>query len=89
MAYSRHPHIIKTFADKYVIGISFALHVGKAIEGAIGSEYKVDALYLSADTEISLRIDSLCDTYDRQILMSGDFIKMASPKAKPFCRKID
>ena len=89
MAYSRHPHIIKTFADKYVISISFALHVGRAIEGAIGSEFKVDALYLSADTQISLRIDSLCDTYDRQILMSGDFFKMVSPKGKTFCRKID
>jgi hypothetical protein len=29
--------------------MSFALHTGKAIEGSIGSEQKVDALYLSAD----------------------------------------
>ena len=50
MAYSRHPRIQKTFQDKYVISMSFALHVGRAIEGAIGSEFKVDALYLSADT---------------------------------------
>ena len=65
------------------------MHVGRAIEGAIGSEFKVDALYLSADTQLGLRIDKLCDTYDRQILMSGEFYKMLSPKGKSFCRKID
>jgi len=47
MAYSRHPRINKTFQDRYQISISFSLHVGRAIEGAIGSEFKVDALYLS------------------------------------------
>lgn len=89
MAYSRHPRIQKTFQDKYIISVSFALHVGRAIEGAIGSEFKVDALYLSSDTQIALRIDQLCDTYDRQILLSGDFHKMLSEKGKTFCRKID
>ena len=64
MAYSRHPRIMKTFQDRYNISISFSLHVGRAIEGAIGSEFKVDALYLSADTQICLKIDQLCDTYD-------------------------
>lgn len=78
MAYKNHPRINKTFLDKYNISISFALHVGRAIEGAIGSEFKVDALYLSADTQISLRIDQLCDTYDRQILLSGAFHGMLS-----------
>ena len=65
MAYSRHPRIQKTFQDRYQISMSFALHIGRAIEGAIGSEFKVDALYLSSDTQIALRIDQLCDTYDR------------------------
>ena len=80
---------MKTFQDKYNIRISFALHVGRAIEGAIGSEFKVDALYLSADTQIGLRIDQLCDTYDREILVSGEFFNMLSEKGKELCRKID
>lgn len=89
IAYSKHPKIMKTFQDKYQISISFSLHVGRAIEGAIGSEFKVDALYLSADTQIALRIDKLCDTYDRQVLLSGDFYRMVSERGKSFCRKID
>ena len=50
MAYSKHPRINKSFQDKYNISISFALHMGRSIECAIGSEFKVDALYLSAET---------------------------------------
>lgn len=65
------------------------MHVGRSIEGAIGSEFKVDALYLSADNQIGLRIDQLCDTYDRQVLMSGEFVRMLSDKGKTFARKID
>ena len=57
MAYSRHPKIKQFLGDKYNISISFALHVGRAIESTIGSEYKVDALYLSTDTQIALRVD--------------------------------
>ena len=65
MAYSKHPRINKSFQDKYTISISFALHVGRAIECAIGSEFKVDALFLSAETQVALRLDQLCDEYDR------------------------
>ena len=52
-AYSRHPRIQHTFGANYQIRISFAMHAGKAIEGSIGSEQKVDALYLSTDAQIT------------------------------------
>ncbi len=52
LAYSRHPKISHRFGDKYSIKMSFALHTGRAIEGAIGSEFKVDAVYLSTDLQI-------------------------------------
>jgi hypothetical protein len=52
-AYSRHPRIQHTFGSNYQIRISFAMHSGKAIEGSIGSEQKVDALYLSTDAQIT------------------------------------
>ena len=65
------------------------MHTGFGIEGAVGSEYKVDALYLSADCQITHRLDQLCDIYDRMVIMSGDLQKMLSEKAKYFTRKID
>ncbi len=88
-AYSRHPRIQHTFGANYQIRISFAMHAGKAIEGSIGSEQKVDALYLSTDAQITQRIDELCEVYDRQILMTGELHHMLSDKAKNFTRMID
>jgi len=56
LAYSRHPKISYRF-KAYRIKLSFALHTGRAIEGAIGSEFKVDAFYLSQDIQILYRVD--------------------------------
>lgn len=90
-AYSKHPRIMKSYQEKngYKISISFALHSGRAIECAIGSEYKVDALYLSAETQVALRLDQLCDEYDREIILSGDLHSQLSDRARKFTRKID
>jgi hypothetical protein len=48
-AYSRHPKIAHKFGEKYSIKISFSLHTGRAYEGAIGSEHKVDAIFVSKE----------------------------------------
>jgi len=44
---SRFPHSVK---------MGFGLHNGWAIEGAIGSNYKIDASYLSPNVNISSRL---------------------------------
>lgn len=88
-AYSRHPKIIHKFNDNYSIKISFALHTGKAVQGPIGSEFKVDAVYLSPEMQVANRIDSLCDEYDRMILLTGDLYRLLSEKARELCRQID
>ena len=40
----------------YQISIGFGLHFGWAIEGAIGSEFKVDLSYLSPNVNLSSRL---------------------------------
>ena len=62
-AYSRHPKIAPRFGQNYKTRISFGIHVGYAIEGSVGTEMKIDALYLSPDTQIALRIEELCEAY--------------------------
>jgi len=37
--------------------MGFGLHTGWAIEGAIGSTYKIDASYLSPNVNIASRLD--------------------------------
>lgn len=44
---ARFPHSVK---------MGFGLHNGWAIEGAIGSNYKIDASYLSPNVNISSRL---------------------------------
>lgn len=45
--------------------LNFALHMGWTIEGAIGSESKIDACYMSPHLQASYKIQKLCEYYDQ------------------------
>jgi class 3 adenylate cyclase len=38
--------------------MGFGLHLGWAIEGAIGSNFKIDASYLSPNVNLSARLEA-------------------------------
>lgn len=42
----------------YRVKMGFGLHVGWAIEGAIGSSYKIDASYLSPNVNMASRLEA-------------------------------
>ena len=42
----------------YSVKMGFGLHVGYAIEGAIGSFYKIDASYLSPNVNMASRLEA-------------------------------
>lgn len=65
------------------------MHTGRAVQGPIGSEFKVDAVYLSTELQVAMRIDKLTDEYDRMIILTGDLFKLISEDARTLCRKID
>jgi class 3 adenylate cyclase len=46
LEYSKDPALTARM-ENYKVKLGFGLHVGWAIEGAIGSEFKIDASYLS------------------------------------------
>ena len=78
-AYSRHPKILQKFQNTtYRTGVTFGLHVGWAIEGAIGSDFKIDALHLSPDASIAHRIEECCSIYKTTILLTSDLHKLLS-----------
>jgi len=62
----------------YKTEVTFGLHTGYTIEGSIGTDMKVDPLYISPDMMITKRIESLNEQYDTKVLMSGDFYDMLS-----------
>ncbi len=58
--------------------LGFGLHVGWAIEGAIGSEYKIEASYLSPNVNLAARLEAATKQYGVTLLLSEDFVRMLS-----------
>jgi class 3 adenylate cyclase len=69
--------------------MGFGLHIGWAIEGAIGSEYKIDASYLSPNVNMASRLEAATKQFGVHILISEDLYQMSTPSMKKFCRNID
>lgn len=88
-AYARHPKIIPKFGMDYTVTLGFGLHCGWAIEGAIGSECKIDASYLSPHVNMCARLETATTQYNVDILFSEALHVILSSKAKDRARKLD
>lgn len=51
--------------------MGFGLHFGWAIEGAIGSRFKIDASYLSPNVNIASRLEAATKQFGTTLLISG------------------
>ncbi len=71
------------------VQIGFGLHAGKAVEGAIGSQRKIDATYVSMAVEMAETLESSTKKYKVPMLMSESFHKLLQPRRRQRCRKID
>lgn len=69
--------------------MGFGLHVGWAIEGAIGSRFKIDASYLSPNVNMAARLEAATGQFHTPILISEWFVDELSAGAKARCRMID
>ena len=89
--YSQDPKIRDKFLpEKFRPKLTFGLHFGWAVEGAIGSaDHKIDACYLSPHKTIADRVEELCHYYDVEILVTEDLYNLMSLKARNTLRKID
>ena len=73
----------------YQVKMGFGLHVGWAIEGAIGSKFKIDASYLSPNVNMASRLEAATKQFGSTILISGDFVRLLSPALKRRVRQVD
>lgn len=69
--------------------MGFGLHVGWAIEGAIGSRFKIDASYLSPHVNMASRLEAATKQFGTSILVSEDFAKLLTPGLRRRVRQID
>ncbi|KAF4033979.1 Adenylate and Guanylate cyclase catalytic domain [Phytophthora infestans] len=62
--------VVKRFGPAFRIKMGFGMHVGWAVEGAIGSRYKIDATYISPQVEMADRLEA--DPRSRRFLRKMD-----------------
>lgn len=64
----------------YRVKMGLGIHIGWSIEGAIGSEYKIDASYLSPNVTMASRLEGSTKAFGVPILISSDLYDQFSPK---------
>jgi hypothetical protein len=89
LKYRYDQKLLARLGPDYQVRMGFGLHIGWAIEGAIGSEYKIDASYLSPNVNMASRLEAATKQYDVPILISSAMYENLTAEMKPFCRNID
>jgi class 3 adenylate cyclase len=80
--------LFKRFPD-YKVRIGCGLHVGWAVEGAIGSNRKIDATYISPHVSTTEFLESSTKEYGVSLLLSEDFYRLLSASAQRYIRQVD
>lgn len=88
---SAQNRLLEFFADRPgpLVQLGFGLNLGTAVVGAIGSQRKIDATYLSTVVDFSEFLESSTKTYGVRMLMSNIFWGSLNKKNRRRCRKVD
>ena len=71
------------------VSIMIGMDAGWAVEGAVGSEYKIDATYLSPHVNMASRMMSASKQYGVKLLMSQAVEELLSSNAREKLRHLD
>merc|ERR1719247_2354195 len=86
--YRGHPGFLQRIQN-YRVTMGFGLHYGWAIEGAIGSSFKIDASYLSPNVNMASRLEAATMQFGVYLLMSHFLMDQCAPKLREICRQVD
>lgn len=73
----------------FSIEMIFGMDAGWAVEGAVGSKYKVDATYLSPHVNMASRMMSACKQYGVAVIVSEKFEELLSQTVRKKLRHLD
>ena len=73
----------------FSVKMGFGLHQGWAIEGAIGSEFKIDASYLSPNVNMASRLEAATKQFGVHILISSALYEICSQTTRSKLRRVD
>ncbi|KAF0690906.1 Aste57867_17769 [Aphanomyces stellatus] len=88
-SYSQNKSLLDRFDGSFQVRMGYGLHVGWAIDGAIGSKHKIDATYLSSDVNMASTLETMTKVYHVPLIMSHSFFNLLSPPLQQFCRCVD
>lgn len=87
--YRGHPGLQQRLGSHCRVNLSLGLHSGWAIEGAVGTEFKIDASYLSPNVSIAETVERATKIYGVSLLVAESVTSMSSPALRAKCRLID
>lgn len=73
----------------FTVSIFYGMDAGWAVEGAVGSQYKIDATYLSPHVNMASRMMSACKQYGVSILLSQAVQELMSDTGRSKLRHLD
>merc|ERR1719488_181672 len=88
-AFEENEEVKKAFNGEYKARLGFGLHYGWAIEGAVGTNIKIDCSYLSPNVNLAARLESATKMYGVNVLMSESFHAKLSPSMQKGLRRVD
>jgi len=93
--YRRHPGLqqrlghLPPLGKRCRVNMSMGLHYGWAIEGGVGSEFKIDASYLSPNVSVAESVERCAEIYGINIMVAESVIDICSSGMASKCRLID
>lgn len=75
--------------NAFTVNVIYGMDAGWAVEGAVGSEYKIDATYLSPHVNMASRMMSATKQYGVTILLSQAVEELLSRPARVKLRHLD
>mmetsp|Transcript_16748 Transcript_16748/g.25818 ORF Transcript_16748/g.25818 Transcript_16748/m.25818 type:complete len:225 (+) Transcript_16748:1941-2615(+) len=89
LEYNKDQRLLDQIGDDFRVRMGFGLHQGWAIEGSIGSYFKIDASYLSPNVNMASRLEAATKQFGTEILVSGALRDILSDDFQAIMREID
>lgn len=89
LGYRTEPLLQPEDGTEFKVRMGFGLHAGWAIEGAVGSIYKVDATYLSPHVNMAARLETSSRQYGVPLLASHFVQELMSEIGQSKLRRLD
>jgi len=88
-SYRGHPGLQQRLGRNCRVNLSSGLHAGWAIEGAVGSEFKIEASYLSPNVSVAENVERAAQIYGVNILVTESVVCICSGAMAAKCRLVD